>query len=241
MTRQAGTIVSARRACKPDSVPRCISAPGSMTIPLDPPLPAGSSCQPGSPGQGGPAAVSVARPDPREIPIRHCSRWGLPCRSGCPSRGGLLPHRFTLAAGTPAVVCFLWRFPSGCPGRALPGTVALWSPDFPRGPEGPRGHPALRAQRGLDRMRAAGQRPSIAGGAGGGRCPPSAGGRFPPEFFWPDEGGGRMKQWVAACRRRRGLRKWRWTRAVPCVIIALQGRAKRCASSSSSSTTAASA
>ena len=35
----------------------------------------------------------------RTVPIRRCSRWGLPCRSGCPSRGGLLPHRFTL---TPA-------------------------------------------------------------------------------------------------------------------------------------------
>ncbi len=28
-------------------------------------------------------------------------------------------------------VCSLWRFPSGYPGRALPGTLALWSPDFP--------------------------------------------------------------------------------------------------------------
>jgi len=28
-------------------------------------------------------------------------------------------------------VCSLWRFPSDCPGRVLPGTVALWSPDFP--------------------------------------------------------------------------------------------------------------
>lgn len=30
-------------------------------------------------------------------------------------------------------VCFLWRYPSGCPARVLPGTVALGSPDFPRG------------------------------------------------------------------------------------------------------------
>ena len=28
-------------------------------------------------------------------------------------------------------VSFLWRFPSGCPARALPGTVPSWSPDFP--------------------------------------------------------------------------------------------------------------
>ena len=26
----------------------------------------------------------------------------------------------------------LWRFPWGCPRRALPGTLASWSPDFPR-------------------------------------------------------------------------------------------------------------
>ena len=40
-------------------------------------------------------------------------------------------------------VSFLWRFPSGLPARALPGTITLWSPDFPRGK--PRGHPATRA------------------------------------------------------------------------------------------------
>ncbi len=33
---------------------------------------------------------------PREVPIWHCSRWGLPCRFCCQSRGGLLPHRFTM-------------------------------------------------------------------------------------------------------------------------------------------------
>ncbi len=34
----------------------------------------------------------------RAIPIRFCSRWGLPCRLRCRKRGALLPHRFTLAA-----------------------------------------------------------------------------------------------------------------------------------------------
>src|SRR5262249_54348059 len=34
------------------------------------------------------------------VPIRFCSRWGLPCRLRCRKRGALLPHRFTLAAGT---------------------------------------------------------------------------------------------------------------------------------------------
>src|SRR5262245_4177080 len=50
----------------------------------------------------------------RAVPIRSCSRWGLPCRRRCRWRGALLPHHFTLAAGLtlrPAAVCFLWHFP----------------------------------------------------------------------------------------------------------------------------------
>lgn len=35
-------------------------------------------------------------------PIRHCSGWGLPYRPGCPVRGGLLPHRFTITPDPPA-------------------------------------------------------------------------------------------------------------------------------------------
>jgi len=33
----------------------------------------------------------------RAVPIRSCSRWGLPCRRRCRRRGALLPHPFTLA------------------------------------------------------------------------------------------------------------------------------------------------
>jgi hypothetical protein len=50
-----------------------------------------------------------------------------------------LPRRST-------AVSFLWRFPSGFPARALPGTIALWSPDIPRRGCPPRGHPALCAR-----------------------------------------------------------------------------------------------
>lgn len=91
-------------------------------------------------GAGGPAGLP-----PRAIPIRHCSRWGLPCRSGCPYRGGLLPHRFTLTCRKRRAVCSLWRFPWGYPRRALPGTVPAWSPDFPRTVARPRssGHPRM--------------------------------------------------------------------------------------------------
>ena len=35
---------------------------------------------------------------PRAVPIRSCSRWGLPCRRRYRRRGALLPHRFTLTA-----------------------------------------------------------------------------------------------------------------------------------------------
>ena len=49
---------------------------------------------------------------PRAVPIRSCSRWGLPCRFRRRKRGALLPHRFTLAAPSREVaVCFLWHFP----------------------------------------------------------------------------------------------------------------------------------
>jgi hypothetical protein len=38
--------------------------------------------------------IGTGRPS---LPIWPCSRWGLPCHGRCRSRGGLLPHRFTLA------------------------------------------------------------------------------------------------------------------------------------------------
>ena len=75
------------------------------------------------------------------VPIRSCSRCGLPCRLRCRSRGALLPHLFTLASLLIALrkrgakggeaVRSLWHFPWGCPRRMLSGTVCRWSPDFP--------------------------------------------------------------------------------------------------------------
>ncbi len=63
--------------------------------------------------------------------MRSCSRWGLPCQPCYQGRGALLPHRFTLTAGKPEAVCFLWHYPWGHPRRPLAGTVFPWSPDFP--------------------------------------------------------------------------------------------------------------
>ena len=57
------------------------------------------------------------------------------------SPGGLLLHRFTLTHADMGGF-ISWR-PSSCLARALLRTIALWSPDFPRG--NPRGHPATRA------------------------------------------------------------------------------------------------
>ena len=46
-----------------------------------------------------PALRSITRP--RAVPIRSCSRWGLPCRLRYRSRGALLPHPFSLAGANP--------------------------------------------------------------------------------------------------------------------------------------------
>ena len=56
-------------------------------------------------------------------PIWPCSDWGLPCRACRQTRGGLLPHLFTLTCDTLQAVCFLWHFPSRCRAQALPGSL----------------------------------------------------------------------------------------------------------------------
>ena len=58
----------------------------------------------------------------RVIPIRFCSRWGLPCRPCRHGRGGLLPHPFTLTSrgrrfafcGTFPGVAPAGRYPAPC-------------------------------------------------------------------------------------------------------------------------------
>ena len=69
----------------------------ATTIPLGRPLPAASSNQPGRrPGGAGPESRATPKRRTRVVPIRSCSRWGLPCRPRCRRRGALLPHPFTL-------------------------------------------------------------------------------------------------------------------------------------------------
>ena len=109
-------------ACKPDFVP---GSPPSMTIPLAPPLPTGSSCQPGP--AGAKAALSC---DARSL-------FGIAPGGACLAGPVTSPAVGSYPTVSPLpmqawAVCSLWRFPWGCPRRALPGTVSSWSPDFPR-------------------------------------------------------------------------------------------------------------
>ena len=71
------------------------------------------------------------------LPPRHPYLALLPVGLAVPlllpvARWALTPpfHPYRAPRGT--AVSFLWRFPSDRSARALPGTVALWSPDFHR-------------------------------------------------------------------------------------------------------------
>ena len=70
------------------------------------------------PGDDAETPLPVAR---RVTPIWSCSRWGLPCRFRCRSRGGLLPHRFTLA-------WLVYRPKAGQPGGLFSVALSLGSP-----------------------------------------------------------------------------------------------------------------
>ena len=164
-----------RTACKPGSVPprpRFPAGAAWMAIHLGPRLPAASCSPPGKRAGDGPGAnpcfpyltllpVGLAVPPP--LPG---ARWALtppfhPCRA-------------TLE-GT-AADCSLWRFPWGCPRRALPGTVSPWSPDFPHlaRPSRAEARPSSRPHRSASPFRPAAQ----AGRSESGRCAvPRSGGR----------------------------------------------------------------
>ena len=71
----------------------------------------------------------MSNPKVRTVPIWSFSWWGLQCPACYQASGKLLPYHFTLTHIR--AVYFLLRFPSGYPGRVLPGTITPWSPDFP--------------------------------------------------------------------------------------------------------------
>src|SRR5689334_21455827 len=116
------------QACKPDPVPRRLTARGSATIHLGPPSPAGSSDLPA--GSDGPPSNACAAPRGASW---SCSGWGLPSRPGHPGRWWSLTPPFhpypPLAAGGGLFSVALSR---GSPRVAVDNHPALRSPDFPR-------------------------------------------------------------------------------------------------------------
>src|SRR5690606_20920559 len=93
-------------------------------------------------------AVRLERPtrrhrasSPRAPAVWSCSGWGLPSRAGHPTRWwSLTPpfHPYRRGPGTAAAVCFLWHFPAGHPGWALPTTLLCGARTFLVAPKGRR-------------------------------------------------------------------------------------------------------
>jgi hypothetical protein len=110
-------------ACKPGSVWPAARTANVTAIPLVRRLP-GASCN---------LPERQIRTDPglapRAVPIRSCSRWGLPCRCRCRKRGALLPHRFTLTAAIRyaprrSVLCgTVPEARSACAGQSSPDVI----------------------------------------------------------------------------------------------------------------------
>ena len=88
------------------------------------------------------------RRERRAIPIWHCSRWGLPCRLRCRSRGGLLLHRFTFSCADTGSL-FSVALSLGLPPPGVTRHRALLESGLSSDVTA-RDHPAIRASRGLD-------------------------------------------------------------------------------------------
>ena len=122
----------ARKAYKPDFVPVARQA---MTIPLTAPLP--MRLQLPTRTCWGRRAPPLTRRSAARGPYLALLPVGLAVPELLPApRWALTPPFHPYPSADPAgpdrrAVSFLWRFPSGCPARALPGTVSSWSPDFP--------------------------------------------------------------------------------------------------------------
>ncbi len=121
MVDMTGRMMECRAVCKPGSVHTgrpFRASPRSIAIHLERRSPDASRGLPGRRGGGGPFRRANA---PKAIPIRPCSRRGLPCRRCRQRRGALLPHLFTLASQARRFV-FCGAFPEAAgQGRSSAG------------------------------------------------------------------------------------------------------------------------
>ncbi len=131
------------RGCAAEGVYAGVCPPpfgGWMAIHLGRPLPDASSNQPGRRREN-PLALR------RAIPIRSCSRWGLPCRPRCRVRGALLPHPFTLTCRSPRGAgrrfAFCGTFPRVAPAGRYPAPCFRGARTFLGPDKRGRGHPTL--------------------------------------------------------------------------------------------------
>jgi hypothetical protein len=122
----------------------------------------------GRPVAGAPQAANPDRwgEAPRDaVPIRHCSRWGLPCHPRCRGRGGLLPHRFTVAAqARRSDLCGAFRRiapPGRYPAPLLQGVRTFLEPQSPK----KRGPAAIRPSARIGPMRCPRTRQALASAA----------------------------------------------------------------------------
>ena len=127
----SGFVPARKTARRP--VSRVLSRPVShgrrTTIPLGRASRRASRDQPGRRSGNAPAPCGAA------IPIRSCSRWGLPCRPCCQGRGALLPHRFALARGMPCGTLhgrfvFCGTFPGVAPAGGYPAPYSRGARTF---------------------------------------------------------------------------------------------------------------
>jgi hypothetical protein len=133
--KTAGRKTGGKKAGRSEPVSRVLSR---AVISLGRRLPAASSNLPESDGEPDRLALAVNR---QLLPVWSCSQWGLPCQTGHPVRGALLPHHFTLTARRQVVGRRSWRSRGGLFSVALSRSLrmvgvthhcVLWSPDFPR-------------------------------------------------------------------------------------------------------------
>src|ERR1700694_2393498 len=78
--------------------------------------------------------IALQRTTRVAVPIRSCSRCGLPCRFRCRTRGALLPHLFTLTSSEERRFVLCGTVPGVAPAGRYPAPYVEGArPSLPRG------------------------------------------------------------------------------------------------------------